>query len=379
MVDGHVRAAEMVRPRIKSQFVPYVTVDGAVRIGTDVHGVGAEIENPGGWVWALICGLDGTRSPGEVLTAVTAGHPDVSRATAATVLQQLLDEGFVEDAGAAPPSQLSERERERYSRGIAFLNWIDRTARSGPWDIQVRLSRSRVLLVGLGGTGSMVGQALVATGVGYLHCVDADVVELSNLNRQLIYREYDLGKPKVDAAVAHLRALNSDVEVTGEQRLVESRDDLAGLLRPGYDLLVLCADQPRPGIRRWANRACLAAGTPWVTGGYYGPLASAGVYAPRRGACWECLHEHEAEQADMRLPDGMSLNALRPVFPWHPVNAVSAAVTGNLLAHAALALLTGAPPVEPGFRYGVNLALLGEPVLERHPRRPDCPACGDTA
>ena len=63
-------------------------------------------------------------------------------------------------------------------------------------------------------------------------------------------------------------------------------------------------------------------------------------------------------------------------MPWNPASAVTASLSGTLVAHAALALLTGVPPMRPGFRYGVNLMALQDPVLQRHPRRPDCPACG---
>jgi molybdopterin/thiamine biosynthesis adenylyltransferase len=375
-MDGSVRVMDMRRPRIKPMHVPYVTVDGNIRIGSSVHGIGVEIEDPDGWIWTLIGALDGVRSPDGVVTAVTAAHSHLSGTTAAQAMQQLLDEGFVEDAGAAAPEGLSERDLERYSRGMAFLHWLDREPRSSPWDLQIRLSRSRVLLIGVGGTGGTAAQGLIATGVGHLHCVDVDTVELSNLNRQVIYREDDIGKPKVDAAVAHLQALNSDVKVTGEQLRVNGQSDVAGLIRAGYDLLVLCADQP-DAICRWVNRACLAANVPWVTGGYHGPMASVGIYVPHHGACWECLHDQEVEQQDPRLPAGITADTLKPQLPWHPVNIVPAAITGNLLTHSALALLTGAPPVEPGFRYGLNLALPGEPILERYPRRPTCPACSD--
>ncbi|MEV0390199.1 ThiF family adenylyltransferase [Nonomuraea sp. NPDC050643] len=377
-MGAHVRARELLRPRIKPEYVPFRTFDGNVRIAATIHGIGAEIEDSGGWLWTLVSALDGTRSPDDVLTVVTCEHPEVSEIEATEAMQQLLEAGFLEDFGACPPAQLSDRERERYSRSMLFFRWIDSMPRANSWDIQVGLRESRVLLIGVGGVGGSVAQGLVATGVGHLHCVDADDVELSNLNRQVLYREDDIGKSKVDCAVAHLRELNSDVEITGERRWVDGQADIAELLRPGYDLLALCADQPRL-IRRWANRACLAAGVSWVSGGYHGPLASAGVYAPGQGACWECLHDQEGERAQASLPAGIPLDALEPQLPWHPVNAVSAGLTGNLLTHAALALLTGAPSIEPGFRFGMNLALPGEPVLERLPRRPGCPACGGSA
>ncbi|MEU1985181.1 ThiF family adenylyltransferase [Nocardia sp. NPDC019395] len=366
--------AKMVRPRIKPAHVPYRTTDGHVRIGVTVPGIGAEILDPDGWVWALVTAMGTARSPAEIVTEVTSAHP-VTDSDVLGAMQVLLDAGFVEDAGVPAPPALGPGQLERYSRSMAFFDWIDTTPRPSPWDIQLRLARSRVLLVGVGGVGTTAAQALVASGVGHLHCVDSDVVELSNLSRQVLYREDDIGKPKVDTAVAHLRDLNSEVEITGEQRHIHGQDDLAELLAPGYDLLAFCADKPR-AVRHWANRACAAAELAWVTGGYHGPIASAQVHIPGQGACWDCLHEHQIQNSDDRRPADMPPEHLAPQLPWHPVHAVSAALTGNLLAHLALAVLTGAPRIEPGFRYGLNLAVLEEPEFDRCPPRPDCPVCG---
>ncbi|WP_228803359.1 HesA/MoeB/ThiF family protein [Nocardia cyriacigeorgica] len=370
-----MRAERMARPRIKPEHGWYVTVDGNVRIGATVHGIGAEIDDPDGWIRVLIGALDGTRSPAEVVDLVLSEHPGVP---AAAALQQLSDAGYLEDAGGPVPAELTERERERYSRGAAFFRWIDKTARAGTWDVQLRLRRARVLLIGVGGVGGAVAQGLVASGVGRLHCIDADTVELSNLNRQVLFREVDIGRPKVDAAVARLRELNSDVRVTSERRRVTGPADLAALLEPGYGLLALCADQPR-AIRRWANRACHAIGVPWVVGGYHGPVVSGSLHGPGGGACWECLHDHGADQADLRLPPGMTPESLAPHLPCHPVNAVSAGLTGALLTHFALAALTGAPALEPGFRYEVNLVRMEAAMSERITPRPDCRVCGTAA
>jgi molybdopterin/thiamine biosynthesis adenylyltransferase len=366
------------RPRIKPEHRPYRTVDGHVRIGSVIHGIGAEILDPEGWVWTLVQAADGSRAPDAVVAEVLRAHSGVAREDVRQALADLLDAGFVEDAGAPVPRELSERERTRYSRGVPLLRWMDLGPRAGSWDVQLRLRRARVLLLGVGGTGGFAAQSLVASGVGHLHCVDPDEVELSNLNRQPLYREDDIGRPKVEAALATLRALNSDVTVTGERRTVGGPDDLAALLAagPAYDLVVLAADSP-PEIRRWTNRVCLASGTAWVDGGYRGPLVTVGVHVPGLGACWECLRAGEVERRDLRLGPGQDEDVASPRMPWNPANAVTAGLSGSLLAHAALALLTGVPAMEPGFRFGLNLMLPGDPVELRFPRREDCPACAD--
>ncbi|MFD5759884.1 HesA/MoeB/ThiF family protein, partial [Streptomyces sp. NPDC127044] len=207
------------RPRIKPEHRPYRTIDGNVRIGSVIHGIGAEIEDPQGWVWTLVETMDGTREPAAVVGEVLRAHPELPDLTpedARQAMADLLDAGFVEDAAAPVP--VSERERLRYSRGVPLLRWMDLGPRTSPWDAQLRLRRARVLLVGIGGTGGYAAQSLVASGVGRLHCVDPDVVELSNLNRQPLFRESDLGRPKVTASLSTLLALNADVKLNGERR-----------------------------------------------------------------------------------------------------------------------------------------------------------------
>ena len=380
---GAVTVEAFRRPRIKPEHRAYRTVDGHVRVGSVIHGIGAEIADPRGWVWTLVEAMDGSRGPSEVVAEVLRVHPDLPGEDARQAMADLLAAGFVDDAGAPVP--LPPREQDRYSRGVPLLRWMDLAPRSSPWDAQLRLRASRVLLIGVGGTGGHAAHALVASGVGHLHCVDPDTVELSNLNRQPLYREPDIGRPKVEAAVATLRSLNSDVRVTGERREVRGPGDLAELVTADepqssspYDLLVLAADRP-DAIRRWANRVCLAAGLAWVDAGYRGPLVTAGVYVPGQGACWECLREGEIARRDLRLGPDQDPEVASPRMPWNPANAVTAGLSGALLAHAALALLTGVPALEPGFRFGTNLMLPGDPVHQRTPPRLDCPACGERA
>ncbi|MGW3093594.1 HesA/MoeB/ThiF family protein [Streptomyces sp. NPDC001102] len=375
------RGSRSWRPRVKPEHRPYRTVEGHVRIGSVIHGIGAEIEDPDGWVWPLTQALDGTRTPPEIAGEIAAAHPGLAVDDVLGAVADLAEAGFLEDAAASVPPELSARDVERYERGVALLRWMDRSPRVDSWGSQLALTRARVLLVGLGGSGGIVAQGLVASGVGHLHCLDPDVVELSNLNRQILYRERDIGRPKVVAALDSLRALNSDVEVTASRAELRGPEDVCELLRQegpnaeSPDLLVLSADQP-PAIRRWTNRACLATGTPWVEGGYRGPYVTVGLYAPGRGACFECHRDQDAAARDLRLGPGQDDDSVSPRMDWSPVNAVTATLSGGLLLHAALSALTGIPQTEPGFRYGINLMIPGEPELERYPRRPDCPACG---
>ncbi|WP_198667315.1 HesA/MoeB/ThiF family protein [Glycomyces dulcitolivorans] len=364
----------MEKPRIKPEHDAFLTRNGNVRIGGGVHGIAAEIEDPDGWVWTLVRACDGTRDRRAIVAEVQGAHPALTEQDVAGALEDLIAAGHVEDAAAPVPSELSERERERYGRSAQYFRWTDLTPRQSIWDVQVKLKQARVLMLGVGGAGGAAALSLAAAGVGHLHLVDCDTVELSNLNRQTLYTEADVGRPKVEAAIEHLRALNSDITVTGEHARIEGVEDFFPLLE-GRDLMVLGADGP-PGIRRWANRACLKTGTPWVEGGYHGPHMMTGGYVPGDGACWECLRLAEDRRRDLNLASEEDFDKALPKAPGHPVISVTAAISGQLKAHWAIALLTGAGAARPGTTWGVNLMTPGEPQTVDFPPQPDCPACG---
>jgi molybdopterin/thiamine biosynthesis adenylyltransferase len=309
----------------------------------------------------------------QIADEVRRAYPDMSPADVTEALQELTTAGHVDDAAAPPPVDFTARERERYDRGVLLYRWTDRHPRTSAWDVQRLLRSARVVVVGLGGTGGAAARSLAASGVGHLHCVDADTVELSNLNRQTLYTEDDLGRPKADTAVERLRRLNSDITVTGETRRIDTADDFTRALS-GYTFLVLCADQP-DDIRARANRACLTAGLPWVDTGYHGALITAACYVPGDGPCWKCVRIAERRRLKLPVASDDDLVKAVPKAPGHPVNAVTAGLSGEFAAHLTIGMLTRAFPVRPGTLYGLNLAALTEPMASHHPRQDDCDAC----
>ncbi|MGH7866140.1 MAG: HesA/MoeB/ThiF family protein [Candidatus Dormibacteraceae bacterium] len=229
------------------------------------------------------------------------------------------------------------------------------------------------MVIGLGGVGSTAALALTMSGVGHLHCIEPDIVELSNLNRQILYTEKDIGRPKVDAAVDRLREHNSDILVTGVQAEVTGPNSLKTFVS-GFDVLVLGADQP-PEIRSWANQACRATATPWVHGGYHGPQVSIGAYRPGTGPCYDCAHAAETERR-AALPPQTEWPPAANMNPEHAANAISAGMAGNLAAHAAMSILTGAPQLPMNHQLGLNLAVPDHSfILGPSQPRSDCSTC----
>lgn len=361
----------MFLPRIKDAHRPVRAADGRILIGSSIYGVAADIvDDDAGTVWRLIELMDGTRDVDGVVAALAAERPGVDTDGATKGVRTLIESGFVEDMGGPPP-ELSPRELERYSRSAAFFSWADITPRSSPYEIQCRLKSSRVAIVGVGGSGSAVAMSLVATGVGTVACYDFDLVEESNLNRQLLYTEDDLGHPKVERAVARLRKLNSHVTVTGAELQVTSTDDLVPIMH-NVDLCVLAADTPADRIQEWTNLAALRTGTPWLVAIHGGPMVATGIYQPGTSPCYQC--------AMHRLADRSIATWGAPPLPQRtPVTATiapTAMIAGHYGALEAVYFLAGMRPQTVGRQFHQNLLVYDHQEFNEPEFWADCPACG---
>ncbi|MFD2415937.1 HesA/MoeB/ThiF family protein [Amycolatopsis pigmentata] len=362
----------MLRPKIKNEHRPVRHGEDRVRIGGMVVGIAADMPDPDGRVWALLETLDGSRTVDQVVADLVHRFPGEPAERVRADIDALVRAGYVEDAAERPPDALSAAERERYGRGRALLRWMDRVPRQTSWDTQLLLREARVVVIGVGGAGGVAALALAVSGVGRLHCVDPDVVELSNLNRQILFTEHDVGRRKVDAALDRLRAHNTAITVTGEELTIDGPAALHRLAADA-DVLVVTADRPAE-IRSWANQACHATGTKWVHGGYHGPQVTIGLYRPGSGPCYDCA----------RITEQRRLAGLPPRTPWkssadtvhQPANAVTAGIAGYRVAHAVMSLITGVPALAANRQYGLNLVTLEHAyALAPDAPDPDCPTC----
>jgi molybdopterin/thiamine biosynthesis adenylyltransferase len=151
---------------------------------------------------------------------------------------------------------------------------------------QKRLLRSKVLLIGAGGLGSPTALYLAAAGVGTLGLIDSDVVDLSNLQRQILHRTADVGRPKVESGRDTIQALNPDVTVVPyADRLTV--DNIERILKD-YDVVVDGSDNF--ATRYLVNDACYLAGKSNVHGSIFQFEGMVTVLAPGRGPCYRCLY-----------------------------------------------------------------------------------------
>ncbi|MEM6903488.1 MAG: HesA/MoeB/ThiF family protein, partial [Pseudomonadota bacterium] len=142
---------------------------------------------------------------------------------------------------------------------------------------QQRLAAARVAIVGVGGLGNAAAQYIAAAGIGGLTLIDDDTVDLSNLQRQVLFTEADLDRPKVQVAATRLRALNSQCEI--EQQNTRLTEQNAASLLDGHEVVVDATDLIT--TRYAINDACAALKTPWVMGAVIRFEGQVAVFDPR--------------------------------------------------------------------------------------------------
>ncbi len=150
---------------------------------------------------------------------------------------------------------------------------------------QRKISESAAIIVGVGGTGSAIAEILARMGVGKITIMDDDRVEISNLNRQSLYTEEDVGEYKVSAAKGHLEEINSDVEIVAINNRLESKN--ASFHFPGNDVILDGTDNY--GSRGIINEFSVKLGIPWVFSaveGYYGYVKA---IIPGKTSCLSCI------------------------------------------------------------------------------------------
>ncbi|MEM1229998.1 MAG: molybdopterin-synthase adenylyltransferase MoeB [Pseudomonadota bacterium] len=250
---------------------------------------------------------------------------------------------------------LSDQELLRYSRQI-MLPEIDIAG-------QERLRGAHCVVMGLGGLGSPVAVYLAAAGIGKLTLVDPDVVDDSNLQRQIVHREAGIGQAKTESAAQALQALRSDLELTLVSSAPHERE-LRGLFA-GADVVADGTD--RFSSRYAINRACWASGTPLVSGAAIRWSGQVAVFDPQivDAPCYQCLHPDEGAQLDA------AMNCAE-----NGVIAPLVGVIGALQAMEVIKLLTGVGPPRSA-RCPVTLydAKYGEWQTVTLTRNPACPVC----
>ena len=241
---------------------------------------------------------------------------------------------------------LSKEEKERYVKQMRINGW--------GLDGQMRVKRSSVAVVGIGGLGCLSSLYLAAAGVGRLVLIDRERFELSNLNRQVLCQHRDIGRPKVEVAKERIESFNPNVEV--DAVFLDLNEDNIGCLLKGVNLIL-------DGLDNWAtrflvNKYCVKRRIPFVHAGVSGMQGQVTTIIPGEGPCLRCIF---------------------PVSPREkgevPVVGATPALLASIQVLEAVKILTGVGDILKGkilFIDGEDMSVQ-EVIVERDDR---CPVCG---
>jgi len=233
---------------------------------------------------------------------------------------------------------------KRYTRQYLLPEW-DETK-------QQRLKESRVLVAGSGGLGSPLLQYITAAGIGEITIIDCDTVEISNLNRQILFNVTDIDKPKSETAVEKLSKLNNEIIINAINTKIE---DISAAEFQNYDLFIDCLDSFRS--RLYLNRKSIETSTPLLHAGVTGYSGQVSLFAPGMTPCLNCIIGGETSE----LEDKSIMGA-------------SAGVIGSIQASEAIKFLAFKKNFLENKILFVDLMSLRFRIMEVS-RNPTCAAC----
>jgi molybdopterin-synthase adenylyltransferase len=352
----------MRRPRIKRTTEQIEAPNGDLYLLRPSAGADVHIENPDADGRRLLEALDGALEREELTERF--GEEPVN-----ALLAQLEELGLVEDA--ADDDLIAEPVSKRYDRQIRYFS--DITTGPAPSQCQARLEGARVVVLGVGGLGGCSALSLACCGIGEMLLIDGDRVEESNLNRQILYTEHDIGRLKVDAAADRLGAFNSRVRLETIGARMNGKDEIARTIE-GYDVVIDAADWPAHDIEEWVNEACFAAEIPYITMSHFPPVARVGpFYIPGVTGCFACqiaAYRRSYPMFDVAIEQRRARRV--PVATMGP----ACGLIGGQVALDVMHHLTGlAEPSTQGTGHIYDLRTM---EVEREPvtPEPDCPICG---
>ena len=247
-------------------------------------------------------------------------------------------------------SELSNKDLDRYSRQVM----LEEIGYQG----QLKLKDAKVCVVGIGGLGNPITTRLVAMGVGKLRIIDRDVIELSNLHRQTMFDDSDVGQIKVEVAARKLQKLNPDVQI--EALPLSVNDYNAIEVVDGCDVVIDALDSVN--ARYSLNKACVEKGIPFVTGAAVGVSGQAFTVLPKTTACYHCMFPALDE-------DSMPTCSIEGVHP----SILS--IIGGIEVSEAVKIILGKKPSLSDRILHVDLENL-DFSYTRTSKVDECPVCG---
>lgn len=353
------------RPRIKRTTEQLLAPNGDLYLRRPSQASDIRVKDPSQELRELLAALDGSRTRSEL-------NEEFGTEQVESLVVQLSELGLGEDA--SDDELIAPETRERFDRQLRYFS--DVASEQTPSECQSKLDNARIAVLGVGGLGGWSALALACCGIGEMLLVDFDTVEISNLNRQVLYREGDIGRPKAKLAAERLRTFNSAMRLEVLEERLDSEAAVAVAIA-GYDLVVNAVDWPAHDIEVWVNSACFSSGIPYIAMSHYPPIARVGpLYVPGETGCYSC--QEIAYKRSYPLYDVAVDQQRAKPSPAATLGGACALISGQISLDVMHHLTGLAKPSTLGVSHLYDLRTMEttqEPVVPE----PECGVCSDLA
>lgn len=358
--------------RLKPTVIPYRLPEQVV---LQFNGHYAKLPDPDGTMWLLTTSLDGTRDAEGIVEHVLSQQPAAQKSAVRKAVNDFIEHKLVELPEENLQSALDAQSRTRFSRNMDFFGSMTAFGEN-KFAYQEKLQEARVCVLGCGGLGTHILFDLAALGIRHLTILDFDKIELSNLNRQILYKEADIGTEKVETAKKRLLEFSSGMDIRTHSLRLQSTEDVAGVVR-GHDIVICVADKPANYIGDWLNAACVRHGIPFISGGL--DVRRSVFYSVDPGisgceACWLAA----ARRKNSLVKRLTTMNKEQDITYERPAPAfvTLVAVTAGMIVSEAVKYITGCqPPQLTDKLKEFCFDDLSVGIAEIWERDPDCRIC----
>src|SRR3990167_191579 len=338
-------------------------------------GTAIEMDDPSGFISTVCKLMDGKLSLSELSQKLSISYPYESHYLGD--LLNILDESYLlENTFANRSDCLTDYDASRWKRNIEFFGAYSKS-NENKYELQKKLQSIKVTLLGLGGAGSHLLYDLAALGVHHIQAIDFDKVELSNLNRQILYNETDIGRFKTDVAENKMKQFAPNANIKFINKKISCSDDIEKNIRD-QDIVISVVDQPRKTIIDWVNAACIKQKVTFICVAFDWKWALCYSVMPGKTGCIECWKAN-ARKSNFLFHDFIQkeefVEASEPNVAIVPFIAI---LTGLILTDF-LKFVTGiSKPKSFGKVWAFDFDSATMSNIESWEKNPDCHICQNT-
>ena len=274
-----------------------------------------------------------------------------------------------------PEDVLGYYDLDRWSRNFEFFNTLISYSGS-KYEIQKKLASSKICLLGCGGLGSHILLELAALGIKNLVIVDFDKIELSNLNRQILYKEEDIGLKKVTTAKTRVLEFSPTMDIKSVDLRISSAEDIKNII-VDRELVICVADKPRNHMVKWLNQACCELGIPFINGGLDTRRAVFYTVIPGQSGCTECWRGSIAGELQARILEEDYNENIDYGAPAPALSALVSVTTGVMVSEAIKLLTRLQAPSLTNKLKSFCFDDLSIEIIEEWQRDENCTCCGN--